>query len=233
MPSAIGELAASAGSSGRTSRIAACSRANSSSSGERQVDVHALQVRPAVAAAVEDAVVRPVDRRRVLRPQHASPSTRIHPRMHRRWASDARSRAEQTVRRAVISSWKRARQARRARRGRDVLDLDRRGARARSTSRASPRRRSLRRAPAIRAQQLIGDRAEPRASRGRRSCTRARCRSRRTQGCVAVARSCAPPACARWMRRRKTPMISRYSASFSTPSSLPASTFGLSLTSIT
>jgi hypothetical protein len=51
--------------------------------GERQVDVHALQVRPAVPAAIEDAIERLVDDVVLVRPEPEL-ALWIHPRMHGR-----------------------------------------------------------------------------------------------------------------------------------------------------
>ena len=50
--------------------------------GERQVDVHALQVGPTVTATIKDSVEAFIDRAVVMRPQlHLF--ERVHPRMHR------------------------------------------------------------------------------------------------------------------------------------------------------
>jgi hypothetical protein len=95
-PSTIGELAASAGRIGSSSasrRAAAELRVV----GEGQVDVHALQVRPAVAAAVEDAIEGPVDHIVLVRPQTHF-GGRIHPRMHRRRHQARIQRREQAGR---------------------------------------------------------------------------------------------------------------------------------------
>ena len=51
--------------------------------GKGQVDVHALDIRPAMAAAIEDPVVAPIDIGIFLLPQHRLRG-RIHPRVHGR-----------------------------------------------------------------------------------------------------------------------------------------------------
>ncbi len=74
---------ASAGKIGSSTRMAACSRANSASSAKGKVQVDGLQVGPAMSAAIEDAVERLVDDAVIVRPDHHL-AVRVHPGVHGR-----------------------------------------------------------------------------------------------------------------------------------------------------
>ena len=64
--------------------------------GERQIEMDALQVGPAVGAAAENAVIFRVDFMILMRPEHGV-LRRIHPWMGRRWHEAGAARREQGV----------------------------------------------------------------------------------------------------------------------------------------
>ena len=195
--------------------------------GERQVDVHALHVGPGVAAAIEDAVVGGVDLGVFVRPEPGL-AARVHPGMHAGRHEACAERREACVHRAhrvlkALGERFEPRFRALAFQFQKVQHQLVRPAEAAEVQRIDHRARGV-------AQQCVGDRPHRervavddhvleldagagKGVQGFRRHQRVRLRSS--------------------MRRTMVPMISRYRASFSTSSSTPASTLGLSFTSTT
>jgi hypothetical protein len=196
---------------------------------ERQVHVHALQIRESMLPAVEDAIVGSVDDGAAVRPE-ASLGARIHPRVHAGGHEPRALGREQKVGASHLlleSIGKAVEDRDRAR----VLELDHvqdELVGPAEVAPACPCRAVFLQA----AQHLVGD-----GKRRQRlpvhdhvlelDAVAGESVERRNPG------HCRPAHRRAWMRRTKTSMTARYSASFRTPSSLPASTLGLSLTSMT